>query len=219
MLNVGWWYNWNFDSKDAAQELKGVPYAPMIWGRKSMSDTSVKGYIKNCWFTNSALTAPVYANTNTYDKVLLAFNEPDLNLGEQTGVQANMTVAEAMKYWPTLSRISTERGIRLGSPVVATKLNSDDGWLNTFLKAIDAHNGDPLNALNKVKSPDFITMHWYQIKTTPEILLTKLLADVDLAYQRYKKPLWITEFAAADFTDFLKSKGLPMWTPAQGTSR
>jgi hypothetical protein len=42
-------------------------------------------------------------------RTLLAFNEPDANTGSH---QAEMTVAQAISYWPTLEA----RGLRLSSP-------------------------------------------------------------------------------------------------------
>lgn len=104
-------------------------------------------------------------------KYLLGFNEPD---GEK---QANMSVDEAIALWPKLE----SAGLLLGSPAPVGTLNE---WLINFMNKADANN----------YRVDFICMHWYGGKN-PQSLLDK----IKQTYDKYKKPIWITEFAVADW--------------------
>ena len=101
--------------------------------------------------------------------VLLGFNEPD------HGEQANMSVGEALALWPRLEAT----GLRLGSPVPAY---SEGKWINEFMAG--AHD----------KRVDFMTFHWYGLPIADDFL-----GALDSMYTRFGKPIWITEFACADW--------------------
>lgn len=107
---------------------------------------------------------------------LLTFNEPDL------ADQSDMTVDEALSYWEKLESI----GIPLSSPVVSSY--TPNGWLDEFME----------KATKKGYRIDFIAVHSYQsFYTTGEV--NKLKTDVlDVLYEKYKKPIWLTEFGAVD---------------------
>lgn len=104
------------------------------------------------------------------DTSLLCFNEPDRT------DQANMTPQQALELWPKL----VETGKRLGSPATAANPTRENGWFDEFMKA------NP-----KV---DFIAIHWYAAPKS-----ASLLNIIDTLYNRYKLPIWITEFAVADW--------------------
>jgi hypothetical protein len=101
---------------------------------------------------------------------LLGFNEPD------GAAQANMTVQQALALWPTL--VATGR--RLGSPATAGNATVAGSWFDQFMQA------NP-----KV---DFIAIHWYA-GPNPAALLN----IVDTLHAKYNLPIWITEFAVADW--------------------
>lgn len=101
---------------------------------------------------------------------LLGFNEPD------NQKQSNMTVSEALDLWKLLE--STSR--RLGSPATATNASKDGSWFEQFMSA------NP-----KV---DFIAIHWYAPPNPSSLLNT-----VDTLHKKYELPIWITEFAVADW--------------------
>ena len=103
-------------------------------------------------------------------KNVLGFNEPDLVS------QANMTVDEAIALWPQLESI----GVPLGSPVVAS---NQGGWLDEFM----------LKAQENNLRVDFICIHIYQ-SNNPAIFLD----IIDNIFQKYNKPIWITEMAVVD---------------------
>ncbi|MEV6347622.1 glycoside hydrolase family protein [Actinoplanes sp. NPDC051851] len=108
---------------------------------------------------------------------LLGFNEPDV------AAQANMTVAQALHLWPALMAT----GLRLGSPAVSANAATPDGWLDLFMSS----------AAELGYRVDFIAVHWYG--SDPAALID-YLHDV---HDRYGLPIWLTEFAVADFTDGL----------------
>ncbi len=103
---------------------------------------------------------------------LLGFNEPD------GAAQANMSVARAVEAWPWLE----STGLRLGSPAA---VHADGPWMSDFMAQVEK------NAFQV----DFITVHWYG-GPNAESLLSRLKQ----IYEAYKRPIWITEFAPADWS-------------------
>jgi hypothetical protein len=102
---------------------------------------------------------------------LLGFNEPD------HPAQADMSVATAIKYWPKLEA----SGLRLGSPAPVQALGD---WLREFMD----------QAASKELRVDFIAMHSYASPNSESFL-----ENVQKLYDRYGKPIWITEYAVADW--------------------
>jgi hypothetical protein len=102
---------------------------------------------------------------------LLGFNEPD---GKK---QANMTVAKAIEAWPYLEKT----GLRLGSPA---PVHADREWLQQFMAEAKKRN----------YRVDFICVHWYG-GPNADALVNRLKK----IHQMYDKPIWITEFAVADW--------------------
>lgn len=107
----------------------------------------------------------------TKAKHLLGFNEPDVTSA------TNMSVDQAISLWPQLQ----DTGLRLGSPAT---VSPSSPWLADFMK----------KARNKGLRVDFITMHIYGWPNSRDFLnkLAKL-------YDTYKKPIWVTEYAVADW--------------------
>ncbi len=105
---------------------------------------------------------------------LLAFNEPD---GTGSG-QSNMTVASALQAWPYL--LAT--GLPLGSPAC---VHADDQWMQSFMAGCAQSN----------YRVDYVTIHWYGW-SDPQSFLNY----VDQIHTLYNKPVWITEFAPADWS-------------------
>ena len=104
-------------------------------------------------------------------KQLLGFNEPD---GKE---QANLTVEESISYWPKLMNLN----IPLGSPAC---IHADNAWMKEFMT----------KAEGKGFRIDFICVHWYG-GANAQSLIDHLKAIHDL----YKRPIWVTEFAPADW--------------------
>jgi hypothetical protein len=102
---------------------------------------------------------------------LLGFNEPD---GKK---EANLTVEAALSAWPNLMAT----GRRLGSPAA---VHADKPWMTQFMA----------EAERRQYRVDFIAVHWY---SAPSV--SSLMAYLDKIHRLYQRPIWITEFAIADW--------------------
>jgi len=102
--------------------------------------------------------------------VLLGFNEPD------GAAQSNLTPTQAVGLWPKLEAVSS----RLGSPAIAGNASKAGSWLETFT------NSNP--------KFDFVCVHWY---APPNV--DSFLKQIDAIHAKYQKPIWVTEFAVADW--------------------
>jgi hypothetical protein len=105
-------------------------------------------------------------------KHLLGFNEPD---GKE---QANLTVEESLTYWPQLMNSK----IPLGSPAC---IHADNDWMKGFMAKV----------AEKGYRVDFICVHWYG-GANAQSLIDYLKSIHDL----YNRPIWLTEFAPADWS-------------------
>ena len=97
---------------------------------------------------------------------LLGFNEPD------RPDQSNMTVEAAITSWPALMK----SGLRLGSPATSDPFNP---WMGNFMTQAEANN----------YRIDYVAIHCYWYKTAAQ-----WKSDLQNVYDRYKRPLWITEW-------------------------
>ena len=111
------------------------------------------------------------AHTSRKRYHLLGFNEPDHKN------QSNMSVEKALRVWPYLEKT----GLRLGSPAA---VHADKVWMQQFMAG----------AKNEGHRVDFVTVHWYG-SPTPDSLVNHLKK----IHKMYGKPIWITEFAVADW--------------------
>ena len=110
---------------------------------------------------------------------LLGFNEPD-NSG-----QSNMSVSQALSLWPRLMAT----GMRLGSPAVATDAATAGGWLDQFMHG----------AKQRHYRVNFIDVHWYGGDFATNAAVGQLKSYLQAIHARYKRPLWLTEFALINF--------------------
>lgn len=107
-----------------------------------------------------------------HTKRILGFNEPD-------GVkQANMSVERAIELWPALMSLK----IPLGSPAVVDAENGE--WIEQFMAEVE----------NKGYRVDYLCVHNYG-GGNAEVFKQKMTN----IYNKYKRPLLITEFAVADW--------------------
>ncbi|MEV7329382.1 sigma-70 family RNA polymerase sigma factor [Micromonospora sp. NPDC093244] len=125
------------------------------------------------------VTAPELARARAAGPYLLTFNEPDLP------DQSNLTVEQALDLWPRLMAT----GSRLGSPAVAWGGDDPQGWLGRFMSGAQARK-------HRV---DFVTLHWFGADFTTSTAVDQLRRYLQDVYQRYRKPIWLTEFALIRF--------------------
>jgi len=122
-------------------------------------------------------------------RYLISFNEPDMS------GQANMSPGQALSLWPQLEAT----GMRLGSPAVADNGATPGGWLDQFMSGAAAR-GYRVN---------FITLHWYGADFATGPAVSQLESYLQAVHARYHKPIWLTEFALANF-------GASPQTPSRG---
>ncbi|MEO3774020.1 sigma-70 family RNA polymerase sigma factor [Micromonospora sp. B9E7] len=125
------------------------------------------------------VTATELARAKAAGPDLLTFNEPDMP------EQANMTVEQALDLWPQVMAT----GSRLGSPAVAFGAPDPQGWLDRFMTGAQARG-------HRV---DFITLHWFGADFATTAAVDQLRRYLQAVYQRYRKPIWLTEFALIRF--------------------
>jgi len=102
---------------------------------------------------------------------LLGFNEPDKKK------QSNLSVEKVIQVWPQLEKT----GLRLGSPAT---VHAHNPWMKKFMH----------EAEKQKLRVDFVTVHWYG-GANPDGLINYLKK----IHKMYGKPIWLTEFAVADW--------------------
>ncbi|WP_238007248.1 sigma-70 family RNA polymerase sigma factor [Dactylosporangium sp. AC04546] len=143
----------------------------------SVSAISGVEYVPMIW-GGASVTSGNLNKAKANGKVLLGFNEPDLK------EQANMSVQQALDLWPQLQGT----GLRLGSPAPAYGADTPGGWFDQFMSGIKSRG----------YRVDFIALHWYggDFSTAATNQLKSYIQNV---YNRYKLPIWITEYALMRF--------------------
>ncbi len=118
-------------------------------------------------------TSPTLLQTLSAEhlSMLLGFNEPD------NPNQSNIPVATAIAAWPQLQGIAKE----LVSPAPADPLGT---WMETFMNAIEQQN----------LQCDAVAVHSYG-----GINSSAFLDMLDNVYTLYQRPIYVTEFAVADY--------------------
>lgn len=102
---------------------------------------------------------------------LLGYNEPDAKS------QGNTTVEDALHAWPLLEAT----GLRLGSPAT---VHPDNEWMMAFMSGVEQRG----------LRVDFICMHSYGGPGADS-----LIRKIEKTHELYQRPVWITEFAVADW--------------------
>jgi RNA polymerase sigma factor (sigma-70 family) len=126
----------------------------------------------------ASVTTAILEQAKQQGTELLGFNEPDL------ASQANMSASQALDLWPKL--VAT--GLRLGSPSVAFGGDNPGGWLDQFMTGAAARG----------YRVDFIALHWYGSDFSAAAV-GQLRSYVQAVYNRYHKPIWLTEYALINF--------------------
>ena len=170
---------WSFGASRAALAASGASWF-YNWAASPAGVSSPPGvsYVPQIWGAAN-VTSATLAQVKSESNVLLGFNEPDL------ASQSNMTVAQALSLWPQLEAT----GMTLGSPAVAYGGDVAGGWLDQFMSGAAAR-GDRV---------DFITLHWYGTDFSTGPAVSQLQSYLQAVYDRYHKPIWLTEFGLANF--------------------
>ncbi|MEV7939254.1 MULTISPECIES: glycoside hydrolase family protein [unclassified Kitasatospora] len=182
---------WNFtDVTKALADSRAGWFYTWASDRQQIKPPAGVEFVPMIWGAGSVTDAQL-RTARQEGTTLLGFNEPDLS------AQANMSVARALDLWPRLQ----STGMRLGAPAVAGGGDVAGGWLDQFMKGAAARH-------DKV---DFIPLHWYGSDFRADAATGQLRNYLQAVYNRYKKPIWLTEYALIDF-----SSGTPKYpTPEQ----
>jgi len=154
-LKAFWYYTWGTPVPSPTPQ--NCEFVPMFWGPANM--------------TAANIAAIQQAKASGQVKYVLGFNEPDHT------DQSNMTVSQALAYWPQLESI----GLPLGSPATSWPTLQ---WFYDFMDSTIAEK----------KRVDFICVHMYV--GTDDNSFVQTLQTV---YNKYHLPIWITEFGTADW--------------------
>jgi CheY-like chemotaxis protein len=144
------------------------------------------------------------ARVNPYDVVVLDRDLPELHgddvcrelTAEQPATKVLMLTAArstdalveglalgADDYLPKPFRF------RLGSPAPAFGADTPGGWLDRFMTG----------ARERGYRVDFIALHWYGSDFGPAAV-DHLRGYLEATYRRYRKPIWLTEYALMSFS-------------------
>jgi hypothetical protein len=160
----------NADWRDKLRELNAGWF--YTWGAQQPADIPAGvEYVPMIWGPWSCTDSTMKRLVSEKHKILLGFNEP----GHKR--QANMTVETAVELWPKLM----DTGMRLGSPAA---VNADGEWMSAFMNEVDRRG----------YRVDFIAVHSYMGKDA-----NHFLRRLDKIHKMYRRPIWITEFAVADW--------------------
>jgi hypothetical protein len=166
---------WAFAKSRRALKKSGVSWY-YTWAVNHPGITNPRGvsFVPMIWGA-ADVTAKNLKLVKRQGRDLLTFNEPDLP------AQANMTVTEALRLWPRLEAT----GMRLGSPAVAFDAATTGSWLSKFMG----------RAAHRHYRVDFITLHWYGGDFSAVPAVSQLKSYIESVWDRYHKPIWLTEFA------------------------
>jgi hypothetical protein len=160
------------------------------WSSNTQGITAPPGveFVPMIWGPGSVTDAELN-QAKALGTTLLGFNEPD-NPG-----QADMTVEQALELWPRLQAT----GMRLGAPAVSFGGDQPGGWLDRFMSGAAARG----------LRVDFIPLHWYGDDFS-SAGIDQLRGYLQAVYDRYRKPIWLTEYAVlnvsqAQQADFVRN--------------
>ncbi|WCN79270.1 glycoside hydrolase family protein [Micromonospora sp. LH3U1] len=172
---------WTFDGVSQALANSGASWY-YTWDVAHQGVTSPKDaeFVPMIWGAKS-VTATNLQQARKNGRYLLGFNEPDMN------GQAEMTVEQALELWPQLEAT----GLPLGSPAVAWGGDRPGEWLDRFMAG----------AKQRGYRVDFIALHWYGGDFTTANAVNQLKSYLQAVHDRYKLPIWLTEFALIDFSN------------------
>jgi hypothetical protein len=169
---------WGFSGASQALAESGASWYYTWSASPGVSSLPRVQFVPMIWGTAN-VTAGTLSQVKQEGDDLLGFNEPD------NSSQSNMTPAQALSLWPQLMAT----GMQLGSPAVADDGATPGGWLDQFMSGAAAR-GYRVN---------FITLHWYGSDFVPAAAVGQLEGYLQAVYARYHRPIWLTEFALANF--------------------
>lgn len=167
--SLSWWYNWS---------PRPDSKVAMVYQNYGMD------FVPMTWNANYSDTELRTFYTNHPEaKFILGFNEPNFT------TQANMTPSQAAAAWPKVEKIAKDFGLKIVAPAVnyADKPVTENGV--TYSDPIAYL--DAFFAACPTCQVDYIAVHNY-------MCYAGSLSNDIKRYKKYKKPIWLTEFACWD---------------------
>jgi RNA polymerase sigma factor (sigma-70 family) len=169
---------WAFTGATSALKASGASWYYTWSATPGVAGPSGVSFVPMIWGAAN-VTASTLSQVKEEGPYLLGFNEPDMTS------QSNMTPAQALSLWPQLMAT----GMQLGSPAVADDGATPGGWLDQFMSG----------ATSRGYRVNFITLHWYGSDFVTSQAVSQLQGYLQAVYARYHLPIWLTEFALANF--------------------
>ena len=174
-LNVGWYYNWSPKS-----------FKETGFSNDKFYDLD---FVPMFWADPKDGYSKAYATIKEQGyKYLLGYNEPDLKW------ESNFAYDVAMRRWMTYF-VPNKGTLKYGSPAVST-FPQWSNWWKSYWTDLPAQGKNATN---------FIAVHSYQQYYDGKKTALQYLSAIDDCYQKYRKPIWITEFAVWIFDKNNKS--------------
>lgn len=164
-MNIGWYYN---------------------WGTKSFKETGFKNtkfndvdFVPMFWKDPDEAYSKAFQRFNQQGyKYVLGFNEPDLVW------ESNYKADVAMRRWMK-DFIPNKGNVLLGSPATSVFPQWSDWWKTYWNMLPDGGKS----------ATNFIAVHNYNKFYNGKDTALQYLEEIDECYNKYRKPIWITEFA------------------------
>lgn len=148
LVGANWHYNWGLKGQ-------GENFVPMFKGKKQIQGRGL----------NQLKSIPKLP-------YLLGYNEPEREK------QGNLSLEEALDFWPRLQEVAETKGTLLGSPAPSSDQAGLD-WLEEFMS----------QAKRRKLKVDFIAVHYYGGCDADR--LEGLVNDLS---RSHRLPIWLTEF-------------------------
>lgn len=162
---AGWYYTWGLGAANPGNF--DARFAPMFW---------------STWAVNQGNIDAVKNNPNV--EWVLGFNEPERS------DQANLTVAQAVASWRTLSAGFAGTDKKLVTPAVSDT-SEGKAWMSDFKNQITSEG----------LKVDAVAFHWYGWSTPNNVqqAAANFMGSVNWYHNLWNKPVFITEFAIHDW--------------------
>jgi hypothetical protein len=171
---------WSFDGvTPALAQSTASWYYTWSTSHNGITTPTGVGFVPMIWGAKSVTSGELSA-AKAAGPYLLGFNEPDF------ASQSNMSPEQALGFWPQLMNA----GRILGSPAVAVGGDKAGGWLDRFMSG----------AADKGYRVDFIALHWYGGDFNTGNAVGQLKAYLTAVYNRFHKPIWLTEYSLINFS-------------------
>ena len=159
----------------------------LSWYYNWSTTKSNQPVVRDLDFTPMFWSGPCDPSQITEYKTVLGCNEPD-----HAGQANTPATTVARSWWPSF----VDSGKRIGSPAVAWEYGNEPGqWLYDFMELIKRPDG--------TYPVDFIAVHSYPGwpgDTSPGAdQIAGFRQFIEDLWNRYHKPIWITEFAVANW--------------------